>query len=282
MAAKLLDGNIASQAWRAELEEALKSFPSPPKLALVRVGNDVPSGIYVKKKIEMCEKLGILSQLIHLPQDISQAELLSSISLLNADKSVSGILVQLPLPKHIDAFAVQKSIHPFKDVDGLGPKNMGYLLMGCPRFVAATPAGIMRLLRHYGLDVAGKHCVVVGRSNIVGKPLSILLLSSNATVTIAHSKTSNLGSITKQADFLFVAAGQARLIKKGMVKKGAVVVDVGINREKGGKICGDVDFDPVSKIASYITPVPGGVGPMTIMSLMANTILAYKLQNAKK
>ncbi len=282
MTAKLLDGKAAAAAWEAELAAKLKTLPSSPKLALVRVGDDPASGIYVKKKIEMCAKLGIESELIHLPADTTSDQLDSKISALNADKSVDGILVQVPLPKQIDALDVQKAIHPFKDVDGFGPKSMGYLLMGRPRFVAATPAGIMRLLAHYKLDVGGKHCVVVGRSNIVGKPLAILLLQADATVTIAHSKTKDLAAITKQADFLFTAVGKAGLIKKDMVKKGVVIVDVGMNKNEKGKSCGDVDFDSVSPLASFITPVPGGVGPMTIMSLMANTIKAYELQNAKK
>ena len=281
MVAKLLDGKTAAEAWQAELAAQLRALPSPPKLVLVRVGDDPASGIYVKKKIEMCAKIGITSELVHLPQETSEAALLSRISSLNADKSAHGILVQVPLPKQIDALNVQKAIHPFKDVDGFGPKSMGYLLMGRPRFVAATPAGIMRLLAHYKLDVAGKHCVVVGRSNIVGKPLAILLLQEDATVTMAHSKTKNLAAITKQADFLFVAVGKANLITKDMVKKGAVVVDVGMNKNKDGKSCGDVDFKGVSPVASFITPVPGGVGPMTIMSLMANTLKACEFQNGK-
>ncbi len=298
MTAKLLDGKAAAAAWEAELAAKLKTFSSKPKLALVRVGDDPASGIYVRKKIEMCAKLGIESELIHLPASTAADQLDSRIISLNADKTVSGILVQVPLPRQIDAFAVQKAIHPFKDVDGFGPKSMGYLLMGRPRFaatighradgaptaceplVAATPAGIMRLLEHYKLDVAGKHCVVVGRSNIVGKPLAILLLQADATVTIAHSKTKHLAAITKQADFLFVAAGQANLVKKDMVKRGVVVVDVGMNRNRMGKSCGDVDFASVSSVASFITPVPGGVGPMTIISLMANTIHAYEMQHS--
>lgn len=300
MTAKLLDGKAAAAAWEAELSAKLKSLPSTPKLVLVRVGDDPASGMYVRKKSEMCKELGITSELIHLPESTSESSLLSRISSLNSDQSVHGILVQVPLPKQIDAFAVQKAIHPFKDVDGFGPKSMGYLLMGRPRFaatvghradgaptayeplVAATPAGIMRLLLHYKLKVAGKHCVVVGRSSIVGKPLAILLLGADATVTIAHSKTKNLAAITRQADFLFTAVGRANLIRASMVKKGAVVVDVGMNKNKEGKLCGDVDFAAVKKLASAITPVPGGVGPMTIMSLMANTIKAYESQHEKK
>lgn len=282
MTAKLLDGKAAAAAWEAELSAKMKSLPSPPKLALVRVGEDPASGTYVRKKTEMCQKIGISSQVLHLPANTPQAELLSLIASLNADKSVHGILVQVPLPNQIDTFAVQKAIHPFKDVDGFGPKSMGYLLMGRPRFVAATPAGIMRLLLHYKLKVAGKHCVVVGRSNIVGKPLALLLLGADATVTIAHSKTKQLAAVTRQADFLFVAVGKASLITNTMVKPGAVVVDVGMNKNTAGHLCGDVDFAAVKKTASAITPVPGGAGPMTIMSLMANTIRAYELQNEKK
>ncbi len=278
MTAKLLDGKAAAAAWEAELSAKLKALPSQPCLALVRVGEDPASAIYVRKKIEMCAKIGIKSRLIHLPEKTTQKELLARLFELNSDPSVHGILVQVPLPKPIDPLAIQQAIHPLKDADGFGPESMGLLLMGRPRFCAATPAGIMRLLSHYHLSPAGKHAVVVGRSNIVGKPIAQLLLAQDATVTIAHSQTPNLAAITRQADLLVVAVGKAGLITKEMVKPGAIVIDVGMNKDKEGKSCGDVDFPGVSAVASAITPVPGGVGPMTIMSLMANTVKAYELQ----
>ncbi len=297
MSAKLLDGKAAAAAWEAELAEQLKSFPSQPKLVLVRVGEDGPSGVYVKRKVEACARIGIISEVRHLPATATQKELLALVDMLNADKSVHGILVQVPLPKAIDPLAVQQAIHPFKDVDGFGTKSMGLLLMGTPRFAAATPAGILRLLSHYHFSVAGRHCVVVGRSNIVGKPLAMLLLQADATVTIAHSKTADLPSVTRQADFLFAAVGKPHLITANMVKPGAVVVDVGVNRldekrtagqkpeleiaSSKSKLVGDVDFDAVKEVASYITPVPGGVGPMTIASLLANTVKAYALEQKK-
>jgi methylenetetrahydrofolate dehydrogenase (NADP+)/methenyltetrahydrofolate cyclohydrolase len=308
MSAQLLDGKAAAAAWEAELSAQIKTFSSKPKLVLVRVGDDPASGIYVKRKVEACSRIGLISEVRHLPATTSQKELLACVEMLNADKSVHGILVQVPLPKSIDPLSIQQAIHPYKDVDGFGTKSMGLLLMGTPRFAAATPAGILRLLSHYHLCVAKKHCVVVGRSNIVGKPLAMLLLQEDATVTIAHSKTSDLGAITRQADFLFAAVGKPHLIKIEMVKKGAVVIDVGINRVETKsdspakpeleplpqptrknasataskkKLVGDVEFDSVSTIASWITPVPGGVGPMTIASLLANTVKAYSLEQKK-
>lgn len=328
MTAQLLDGKAAASAWEAELAARLKAFPSKPKLVLVRVGDDPASGIYVKRKVEACARLGLESEVKHLPAVSTQDEVLALVEKLNADKAVHGILVQVPLPKAIDPLAVQRAIHPFKDVDGFGPKSMGLLLMGIPRFAAATPAGIMRLLAHHKLDVAGMRCVVVGRSNIVGKPLAQLLLMADATVTIAHSKTPDLGVLTREADFLFVAVGKPYLISKGMVRPGAVVVDVGMNRletpagahakaapgahpasasgspapthaplsnpkpeleadpahprSKSPSIVGDVDFEEVKSVASWITPVPGGVGPMTIASLLANTVKAYEMGHTKE
>ncbi len=281
MSAKILDGKIASAAWEAELVSRLKLLPSKPKLVLVRVGDDPASGIYVRKKTEMCARLGIVSELVHLPEATTQKDLLARVEKLNKDEDTHGILVQVPLPKQIDALAIQRAIHPLKDVDGFGPESMGLLLMGTPRFSAATPAGIMRMLKHYGIEVAGKHAVVVGRSNIVGKPIAALLLEADASVTIAHSKTKNLASFTRQADILVCAVGHAGLITGDMVKPGAVVIDVGMNKNKEGKSCGDVDFESVKDLASFITPVPGGVGPMTILSLMANTVKAYEMQHRK-
>lgn len=295
MVAQLIDGKAAAAAWEAELTAQIKSFSSQPKLVLVRVGDDPASGVYVKRKVEACARIGLISEVRHLPATTTQKELLAQVESLNADKSVHGILVQVPLPKSIDPLAVQQAIHPYKDVDGFGTKSMGLLLMGTPRFAAATPAGIMRLLSHYKFSVAGKHCVVVGRSNIVGKPLAMLLLQADATVTIAHSRTPDLGAVTRQADFLFAAVGKPHLITKEMVKSGAVVIDVGVNRLDAKaapgqkpelepaktKLVGDVDFDSVSQVASAITPVPGGVGPMTIASLLANTVKAYALEQKK-
>lgn len=294
--AQLLDGKAAADAWESELSAQLKTFPSKPKLVLVRVGDDPASGVYVRRKVEACARIGILSEVRPLPASATQNELLSLVETLNADKSVHGILVQVPLPPSIDALSVQQAIHPFKDVDGFGTKSMGLLFMGIPRFTAATPAGIMRLLAHYKLAVAKKRCVVVGRSNIVGKPLAMLLLQADATVTIAHSRTADLSAVTREADFLFVAVGKPHLIRAGMVKPGAVVVDVGMNRigektkpeletaapKSKTSLVGDVDFESVKEVASHITPVPGGVGPMTIASLLANTVKAYQLERKKE
>ncbi len=281
MVAKILDGKAASVAWEAELAAKLGNMQAKPCIALVRVGEDPASVTYVKKKIEMCTRLGIVSQFVHLPQNTTQDELMARLEKLNTDPRIHAILVQVPLPDQIDAVAVQNAIAPLKDVDGFGPENMGLLLMGRPRLVAATPAGVMRLLKHYSLDVTGKNCVVVGRSNIVGKPLAQLLLNADATVTMAHSKTQNLAAVTKQADFLFSAVGKPGLITGAMVKKGAIVVDIGTSKNDEGKLAGDAQFESVKKRAAWLSPVPGGVGPMTIMSLMANTISAYELQNKR-
>jgi len=278
MSAKILDGKTSSQKWLEESKSIVDKLQKKPTLALVRVGNDVASGIYLKKKKNACEHVGIKSLMFEFPDDATQEEIISKIEELNSDSSVTGILVQVPVPKQIDTILLQQKINAKKDVDGFGPYNMGMLFMGKPQLVAATPAGVMRLLDDYNLDASGKICVVVGRSNIVGKPLSMLLLQRNATVIIAHSKTSDLASVCKQADFVFVAVGKCGLITKDMVRAGAVVVDIGMNRPEKGPICGDADFESVSSVASYITPVPGGVGPMTIASLIANTIFAHKLQ----
>lgn len=275
----LLEGKKSSKKWLEQSKAIVKKLESIPCLALVRVGDDAASGIYLEKKRKACESVGIKSLTFEFEKSATQDEIISKIVELNEDNLVHGILVQVPLPKQIDALILQDKINPQKDVDGFGPYNMGRLFMGNPQLVAATPAGVMRLLHDYKLSVSGKKCVVVGRSNIVGKPLSMLLLQKDATVEIAHSKTSDLKSVCKTADFIFVAVGKCGLITSDMVKKGAVVVDIGMNRPEEGPICGDADFEEVQKIASYITPVPGGVGPMTIASLIANTISAYKLQN---
>ncbi|MFH1306569.1 MAG: bifunctional methylenetetrahydrofolate dehydrogenase/methenyltetrahydrofolate cyclohydrolase FolD [Candidatus Micrarchaeota archaeon] len=279
MVSKILDGKEVASKWLKQLTAKIQKFDSPSSLALIRIGKDSASGIYLKKKEQACQKIGIKSKTINFEHDVEQDEIIEKIHDLNNDDSINGIIVQTPLPPNLNTLDIQESIDSFKDVDGFTTSNLGRLAAGKPRLKPATPAGIMHLLAEYSLDVAGKHCVVVGRSNTVGKPLAQLLLMENATITTAHSKTSNLSSITKQADFLFVAVGKPNLISGKMIKKGAVVVDVGINRLNNGKICGDVDFTSAKKVASYITPVPGGVGPMTVASLLANTVLAYRLQH---
>jgi methylenetetrahydrofolate dehydrogenase (NADP+) / methenyltetrahydrofolate cyclohydrolase len=277
--AEILDGKEASAQWLVQMASELKGYTSRPTLALIRVGEDEASGIYVSKKEQACKKLGIESKVLHYESDISQLELISKIRELNSDSSISAMIVQLPLPSHIDSFVIQETIDPKKDADGFTTKNQGLLAVAKPRIVAATPAGVMKLLEHYKLDVSKKHCVVVGRSNIVGKPLAQLLLNANATVSITHSQTPDISFYTKKADFLFVAVGREKLITSDMVKEGAVVIDVGICRTKEGTVCGDCDFESIKNKASYITPVPGGVGPMTVASLLNNTLICYKLQN---
>ncbi len=247
-------------------------------LAVILVGEDPASKIYVNNKKKACEDLGINSLEYLLPEDTKTEELLELINTLNNEKSVNGILCQLPLPKDIDEKTVINSISPKKDVDAFHPTNVGRIMIGNYDFVPCTPAGIMEMLAYYNIDPAGKSCVVIGRSNIVGKPMSMLLLHKNGTVTTCHSRTNDLKSITKTADILVAAVGKAKFVTEDMVKDGAVVIDVGMNRDNG-KLCGDVDFDNVSKKASYITPVPGGVGPMTIAMLMKNTLTAAKRQN---
>lgn len=277
MPAKLLDGKIASEALLEEVRTKVAAQKTKPCLAIVSIGEDSASKVYMKNKITACEKVGMRSELIALEEGTKQDEAIRILQDLNARSDVSGIIVQVPVPGHIDAFVLQSLILPYKDADGFGIENLGRLLAGRPQILPATPAGIMRLLSHYGIPIAGKHAVVVGRSNTVGKPIAQLLLSADATVTIAHSKTKNLAAITKQADILVVAAGKAKLVTSKMVKKGAAVVDVGMNRDKNGNLCGDVDFAGVSKVASFISPVPGGVGKMTVASLIENTYACHKL-----
>lgn len=243
---------------------------------MVIVGNDPASKVYVGRKEAMCKELGMYSELYELPESTQQDELLSLVEKLNKKSSIHGILVQLPLPGHLDEKAVISAINPEKDVDAFHPVNVGKIMIGDYDFVPCTPAGIMELIKESGIDVCGKTCVVVGRSNIVGKPMAMLLLHKNGTVTICHSKTKDLGEITKTADVLVAAVGRANFITKDMVKPGAVVIDVGMNRLENGKLVGDVDFCEVEKIAGAITPVPGGVGPMTISMLMKNTLTAAK------
>lgn len=275
----LLDGKKVSQDIKDNLKqevlEITKNNERAPHLTIVLVGDVMASKIYVKNKIKACEYTGIKSTLIKKEETIQTEELVALIEKLNNDDSVDGIIVQLPLPKHIDEQLIINTISHKKDVDGFGIENKGRLFSGLDCFKSATPFGIIKLLEAYNIDVTGMNAVVVGRSNIVGKPMSIMLLDKNATVTICHSRTKDLKSVTSQADLLVVAIGKTKFIKEDMVKENAIVIDVGMNRDEFG-LCGDVDFENVSKKASYITPVPGGVGPLTIAMLLTNTVLAYK------
>lgn len=274
MAATLIDGRAVAKAFKEEIAQRTQAMIAQgvtPHLAVVLVGEDPASQVYVRNKENGCIKAGIRSTVIRLEEDCTQQELEETVKRLNADASVDGILVQLPLPKHLNEASVLRLIDPDKDVDGFHAMNSGRLMNGQPGFVPCTPLGVMKLLEAYGIDPAGKHAVVIGRSNIVGKPMAMLLLRANATVTICHSRTQNLADITRQADILVAAVGRANFVTADMVKPGAAVIDVGINRVDG-KLVGDVDFDAVSGVAGYITPVPGGVGQMTIAMLLANTL----------
>lgn len=279
MPAQLIDGRAIAQRIRHEVKEEIltlrKEFQVVPTLAVILVGDDPASAIYVRNKAKACGEVGIRSAQYLLPADVSPEDLLNLIESLNNDDTVHGILVQLPLPPHISERRVLEAVHPMKDVDGFHPKNLGGLLIGNPLFIASTPLGILELLDQTGIEIEGKHAVVVGWSVIVGKPTAFLLLQRNATVTICHVKTADLAHHTRQADILIVAAGKPGLIQGSMVKEGGVVVDVGINRV-GEKLVGDVDFDSVKERASFITPVPGGVGPVTVAMLLRNTLEAYK------
>lgn len=272
----LIDGKAISAAVRAEMTAEIAAMSSKPGLAVIIVGDDPASKTYVRNKKKACEQTGIYSEVHSLPADTSQQQLLSLIDTLNKDDKINGILVQLPLPKGLDEGAVIKAIDPNKDVDAFCEENVGKIMIGNPAFLPCTPAGIMVLLERSGIDITGKECVVVGRSNIVGKPMAMLLLAANGTVTICHSKTRELASVTRRADILVVAIGRTHFITGDMVKEGAVVIDVGMDRDSEGKLTGDVDFASVEPKASYITPVPGGVGPMTITMLLRNTITAKK------
>ncbi len=277
--AKLLSGKEVStkikEALKVEIEE-LKSAGKTPGLAVIIVGEDPASKVYVGRKEAMCIELGMHSEKYALPEDTTQEELLALIDKLNNKKEIHGILCQLPLPKHLDEKIVINSISPEKDVDAFHPVNVGKIMIGDFDFVPCTPAGIMELIAESGVEPEGKNCVVIGRSNIVGKPMSMLLLHKNGTVTTCHSRTKNLSEITKQADILVAAVGRANFVTADMVKEGAVVIDVGMNRLDDGRLVGDVDFENVEKVAGAITPVPGGVGPMTIAMLMKNTVTAAK------
>lgn len=250
-----------------------------PGLAVVIVGDDPASRVYVNNKKKACELVGFRSEEYALPEKTTQEELLNLVNELNEKKDINGILVQLPLPKHLDDKVVIEAINPIKDVDAFHAVNVGKIMLGEYDFLPCTPAGVMEMLHSYDISVSGKNCVVIGRSNIVGKPMAMLLLHENATVTICHSKTVNLSEICSQADILVAAVGRPKFVTADMVKEGAVVIDVGMDRDENGKLCGDVDFENVKDKCSYITPVPGGVGPMTIATLMKNTIKACKLQN---
>ncbi len=262
---------------RQETEALYNQYGKRPGLAVIIVGDDPASRIYVNNKKKACAEIGYTSWEYALPAETTEAELLELITKLNADPEVNGILCQLPLPKHLDEKTVINSIDPKKDVDAFHPVNVGKIMIGDYDYLPCTPAGCMELIHSAGISVSGKKCVVVGRSNIVGKPMSMLLLHENGTVTTCHSRTKNLKAECLEADILVVATGKAKMITGDMVKEGVVVIDVGMDRDENGKLCGDVDFDSVSPKASYITPVPGGVGPMTIAMLMKNTLTAFKL-----
>ena len=277
----IIDGKAISKQIKDEVKEkvaALKAQGVTATLAVVQVGNDPASSVYVNNKKKACAYTGMESESFELPEETTQEELLSLIEELNGRKEINGILVQLPLPKHIDENAVIRAISPKKDVDGFHPQSVGALCIGKPGFVSCTPAGVIQLLKRSGIEIAGKECVVVGRSNIVGKPMALLLLRENGTVTVAHSRTKDLKEVTKRADILVVAVGRPKMITADYVKEGAVVIDVGIHRNEQNKLCGDVDFDSVEPVCGAITPVPGGVGPMTIAMLMNNCLESVSLQ----
>lgn len=283
--AQIIDGKAISARIKGELKQevsALKEKGIQPGLAVVIVGSDPASRIYVNLKKKDCEELGILSREYALPEETTEEELLELIDELNRDSSINGILVQLPVPEQIDENKIIAAISPEKDVDAFHAVNVGKIMIGTYNFLPCTPAGCMELIASTGVDITGKSCVVVGRSNIVGKPMAMLLLHKNGTVTIAHSKTKNLKEVCASADILVAAVGVPKLIKGDMIKPGAVVIDVGTTKMPDGKLCGDVDFEAASKVAGYITPVPGGVGPMTRVILMKNTVTAAKIQNKVK
>ena len=281
--ATIIDGKAISAAVRAEVAkevEELKAKGITPGLAVIIVGDDPASRVYVNNKKKACAEAGIYSEEFALPADTTQEELLALVASLNGRSDINGILCQLPLPKGLSDKDVIEAISPIKDVDAFHAQNVGNIMIGDYHFLPCTPAGVMELLHRSGVDVAGKRCVVIGRSNIVGKPMAMLLLHENGTVTVCHSKTQDLAAVCREADVLVAAVGRAKFVTADMVKSGAAVIDVGMNRDENGKLCGDVDYDAVEPIAGYITPVPGGVGPMTIAMLLKNTLMAAKLQNA--
>jgi len=279
----IIDGKAVSAAVRAEVAaevEQLKAKGITPGLAVIIVGDDPASRVYVNNKKKACSEVGMYSEEFALPADTTQEELLALVASLNGRSDINGILCQLPLPKGLSDKDVIEAISPVKDVDAFHAQNVGNIMIGDYRFLPCTPAGVMELLHRAGVEVAGKRCVVIGRSNIVGKPMAMLLLHENGTVTVCHSRTQELAAICREADILVAAVGKAKFVTADMVKPGAAVIDVGMNRDENGKLCGDVDYASVEPIAGYITPVPGGVGPMTIAMLMKNTLMAAKLQNA--
>lgn len=275
---QIIDGKAISAQIKDELKKKVEVLKETQGisvcLAVIQVGSDPASTVYVGNKKKACAYIGIDSLSYELPEETTQEELLTLIGELNGNKGVNGILVQLPLPEHIDEDAVIRAIDPKKDVDGFHPQSVGALCIGQPGFVSCTPAGIIQLLKRSGIEIAGRECVIIGRSNIVGKPMALLLLRENGTVTVAHSRTANLQEVTKRADILVVAVGRPKMITRDYVKEGAVVIDVGIHRNESGRLCGDVDYEDVAPVCSAITPVPGGVGPMTIAMLMYNCVEA--------
>lgn len=273
---KVIDGKAVASRLRAELKEKISNGEIAPGLAVIIVGEDPASQVYVRNKIKACAELGIRSYSYELPKESSQAELETLLDKLAFDEQVDGILLQLPLPKHLDAESASKHIPFEKDVDGFSAQNLGLLMQNKADVVACTPLGVMKLLENEGIELSGKNAVVLGRSETVGKPMAMLLLNANATVTVCHSKTKNVKAICKEADILISAVGKVKFVTEDMLKDGAVVIDVGINRDENGKLCGDVDFEAVKEKVSYITPVPGGVGPMTITMLMYNTYARFK------
>ena len=275
----IIDGKAVATKIRNQLKNEVASLGAEIGLAVVLVGDDNASRIYVRNKINACGEIGLKSTLVELPSSATESEIINAVNSLNKDTSIHGIIVQLPLPRHIDTDKVLATIDPNKDVDGCHYVQKGKLWTGTPEALPCTPYGCIELLKEYGIDMSGKHAVVLGRSNLVGRPLAELLLRENATVTICHSKTTNIADITKNADILCTAIGKSKFVTADMVKDGAVVIDVGINRDENGKLCGDVDFENVSGKCSFITPVPGGVGPMTVTMLMKNTVEAYKRNN---
>lgn len=278
--AKIIDGKQISLDIKNELKEKVAKYKEQGieiTLAVVKVGNDPASAVYVRNKEKACEYVGINSKTLALPEETTEEELLNVVKKLNEDKNVNGILVQLPLPKHIDESKVLLAIDSTKDVDGFHPVNVGKMVIGEDTFLPCTPAGIIEMIKRTDIDIEGKECVVIGRSNIVGKPMAMLMLKENATVTIAHSRTKDLKEVTKRADIIVAAIGKAKFVTADYVKEGAVVIDVGMDRDENGKLCGDVDFESVSKVASAITPVPGGVGPMTVTMLLVNCLRSVEL-----
>ena len=279
MTAHIIDGNALAQHWREQVARdcrVLQARGVKPGLAVLLVGDNPASQVYVRNKVKACEQAGLHSVLDQLPTDLSESDLLARVDALNRDPLIHGILVQLPLPAHINAHKVIEAIDPAKDVDGFHVASAGALMTGMPGFWPCTPHGCMKMLESINYPLSGKHAVVIGRSNIVGKPMALMLLAQNATVTICHSRTANLKAITLQADVIVAAVGQRNTVTADMVKPGAVVIDVGMNRNEAGKLCGDVDFEGVRQVAGHITPVPGGVGPMTIAMLLVNTLESAK------